>query len=966
MCTSGPSRALGFEPARRRRSRPAAARSRDLPLRPRLSPATSSRRWFRAGRAASPRSFRVSFASQFRLFSALAGLTGDLEESDVSLSASPSREGSRGDYPAGLDSSPLRARAGARGGPLDAPAPVGAPAHDPFDALAASSGAGTSSGAGAPRSAGARGPGRGSGSAGGDGGWSGVGDLIDMGGGEEGGSSGDAQGVSASSKGGDLVRLSSLPPGLPLPPERDGLEGLASRSSAGGKSVGAPSSEARRRAHRHHRRQRGSQAPRAREGEGGAAGGEAAGDGAHGSLWSTEGLLGRGGAVLASAAHFFSGVGAGGGLASVYGNTHGAFAAEPWDDEADGAPPGGAAAAPGGTAGMVRTRVDRGALLASRSRGASAGDLRAGAGGAAAVGDDGPAPPPRAAAPGSASASAAGAGAGVGVTRAGNSIGSISDTSVAVGPISPARPPPTPADDSPRAWSRLEGGAGRSGGGLGSRPGSRPSSGEGGGEERRGPPPLSSEGSGFGDFVSTTAGADRNGGKSYGDDGGNGASGGAGAARAAREDGWELWGDVGTAEGASGGAVPSASPLRAGLAATRSATGVAAAPAGGEAAPSGRPASGGSAEPSSGVRRLTERIAGVSIGGVSLQSLRNKANGGGRARGDGGSGDGVRARGDRGSGDGAAASSSSPPSPSSEHPHGLFDAWGAMPFLPGLVSTIVGEPPAGWSSSASSDSPRTPATGRGAGREGVEGDGAATKAAAASSRTGSASGAASAPPSSASGAASAAPPPSSSSPSPLRPLKSTPEFAVPQPLKAQPFRAPPELSEPSRLLDASTVAGLAAAMPLRHRASPWRLVYATWRDGISLATMLRHAAGKAPTLLAVRDGARGVFGAFCSEAWRASPRYYGTGETFVFTTSPPGPPRRWPWWVERQAVERNDFFMWSATDTIAVGGAGGYAISLDEELEKGVSRVSRTFGNEPLSAQGEEFTVGAVELWWIS
>jgi hypothetical protein len=56
----------------------------------------------------------------------------------------------------------------------------------------------------------------------------------------------------------------------------------------------------------------------------------------------------------------------------------------------------------------------------------------------------------------------------------------------------------------------------------------------------------------------------------------------------------------------------------------------------------------------------------------------------------------------------------------------------------------------------------------------------------------------------------------------------------------------------------------------------------TSRHGVSLQTLYRRAAGAAPTLLVVRDGGGGVFGAFSAEAWRVAPRFYGSGETFVF------------------------------------------------------------------------------------
>lgn len=38
----------------------------------------------------------------------------------------------------------------------------------------------------------------------------------------------------------------------------------------------------------------------------------------------------------------------------------------------------------------------------------------------------------------------------------------------------------------------------------------------------------------------------------------------------------------------------------------------------------------------------------------------------------------------------------------------------------------------------------------------------------------------------------------------------------------------------------------------------------------------------APSLLLVKDGGGAVFGAYVADAWRYNPRFYGTGETFVF------------------------------------------------------------------------------------
>jgi hypothetical protein len=188
---------------------------------------------------------------------------------------------------------------------------------------------------------------------------------------------------------------------------------------------------------------------------------------------------------------------------------------------------------------------------------------------------------------------------------------------------------------------------------------------------------------------------------------------------------------------------------------------------------------------------------------------------------------------------------------------------------------------------------------------------------------------------------------------------------APEPLEPPPGAPPPALDAPSGLLGPGDADALAAAVPLRHRQCRWALLYSTQRDGVSLRSLLRAAAGRAPTLLLVRDMRRAVFGAYCPEPWRPSPRHFGTGEAFVFALAP-GRRALWRWWAARCAAERNDFFQWCepGRSALAVGGAGGYALRLDAELARGRSAPSATFGNAPLAGPGaEDFAVGAVELW---
>lgn len=47
------------------------------------------------------------------------------------------------------------------------------------------------------------------------------------------------------------------------------------------------------------------------------------------------------------------------------------------------------------------------------------------------------------------------------------------------------------------------------------------------------------------------------------------------------------------------------------------------------------------------------------------------------------------------------------------------------------------------------------------------------------------------------------------------------------------------------------------------------------------------------------------------------------------------------------------------------GGDGKYGLWLDGVLERGISSHCMTFGNEPLSEEGEKFEVVGVEVWCV-
>ncbi len=122
-------------------------------------------------------------------------------------------------------------------------------------------------------------------------------------------------------------------------------------------------------------------------------------------------------------------------------------------------------------------------------------------------------------------------------------------------------------------------------------------------------------------------------------------------------------------------------------------------------------------------------------------------------------------------------------------------------------------------------------------------------------------------------------------------------------------------SEPSQIMGADHMRALASALPPMKRYVPWQLAYSSKTHGISLGTLFRRSAGHVSTFLVVRDTAGGgfgcmdgwqckpfcpsptlmagyIFGCYSEDGWKVMPRFYGTGETFVFQLEvgllPPG------------------------------------------------------------------------------
>jgi|TARA_B110000977_G_scaffold193289_1_gene268058 hypothetical protein len=200
---------------------------------------------------------------------------------------------------------------------------------------------------------------------------------------------------------------------------------------------------------------------------------------------------------------------------------------------------------------------------------------------------------------------------------------------------------------------------------------------------------------------------------------------------------------------------------------------------------------------------------------------------------------------------------------------------------------------------------------------------------------------------------------------------------------------PVSLSEPSSIFTPAHAMRLHQGLPARLRHKEWKMAYSSRRDGISLKSLYRAAAREArdektkssESLLLVLSTRGHKFGAFVTEPWCVHDRYYGTGESFVFTidtkneknetnehdgtrnqsetkeTTETGAVTKHAW------SQANDYFMFGRRDCVAVGGGNGFALWLDEELLRGNSTTSDTFDNPCLSGDEKDFEIVYVELW---
>jgi len=122
-----------------------------------------------------------------------------------------------------------------------------------------------------------------------------------------------------------------------------------------------------------------------------------------------------------------------------------------------------------------------------------------------------------------------------------------------------------------------------------------------------------------------------------------------------------------------------------------------------------------------------------------------------------------------------------------------------------------------------------------------------------------------------------------------------------------------KLNTPSSILqDLNHIKKLYKFLPMRYRVYNLELLFSTNKHGCSFATFYSKALGHSPTLLIIKDSQKFVFGYFSTEDWHQDNRYYGTGESFLWSLFPEFHVYTW--------TNTNDYFQYSDYSSLFMGG----------------------------------------------
>ncbi|AQZ11222.1 OXR1 (YPL196W) [Zygosaccharomyces parabailii] len=197
-------------------------------------------------------------------------------------------------------------------------------------------------------------------------------------------------------------------------------------------------------------------------------------------------------------------------------------------------------------------------------------------------------------------------------------------------------------------------------------------------------------------------------------------------------------------------------------------------------------------------------------------------------------------------------------------------------------------------------------------------------------------------------------------------------------------------STKKRLLTPEMCDEIRTLMPTRIQLyTDWHLLYSLEQHGSSLQSLYHNVAPKNNSplrvgyVLVIRDNKHGIFGAYCNEPFHPTSdrRYYGNGECFLWKMEKvpnvrigneknhqdhmQGDDEKWQF-RGYPYTGINEFAIYCQSNFLSMGaGDGHYGLWCDDNLLRGVSNPSLTYGNDVLSREGKKFHIVALEVWRV-
>ena len=112
----------------------------------------------------------------------------------------------------------------------------------------------------------------------------------------------------------------------------------------------------------------------------------------------------------------------------------------------------------------------------------------------------------------------------------------------------------------------------------------------------------------------------------------------------------------------------------------------------------------------------------------------------------------------------------------------------------------------------------------------------------------------------------------------------------------------PKKTEKSEILSDIQISNLVENLPSMLKMADWSLAYSINRDGVSMGTFFQQCKDWRYALLVIKDTSGWVFGGFTCETWKKSTKFYGTGESFLFTLKDGNDPEVYRWTGENDQI----------------------------------------------------------------